>query len=288
MPTLPTLRLYLNDAARRLAGAGVDAPLLSARILAGYALRLNTTQLICRSEQPLSATEREHLDTLMARRAAGEPVAYITGTREFFGRDFAVTPATLIPRPETEHLVETALERLPKQGVRFADGGTGSGCIAVTLCAERPHWRGIMLDISAEALTVAAGNARRHSADTRLAAVRGDFAALPLRPGSLDLLVSNPPYVTGPAYATLSHEVREFEPRAALTPDPSGLAHLRLLIRAASGLLRRGGLLLLEHGCDQGETVLNLLHIGHRWEGVRLGRDLAGLDRYCLAYKPVK
>lgn len=282
------LRLHIAHAARRLADAGVDAPRLSAQLLAGHALGVTKLELICRAEEPLTASQREQLDALVARRAAGEPVAYITGVREFFGRDFAVTPATLIPRPETEHLVEAALAHLPEQGVRFADGGTGSGCIAVTLCAERPAWSGVMLDISAAALAVAMDNSRRHGTENQLSAAQGDFAALPLRPRSLDLLVSNPPYVTGPEYAELSPEVRNYEPCAALTPDATGLNHIRLLIKAARRLLRPGGLLLLEHGCDQGSAVLNLFREEQFWEDARTGRDLAGRERFSLAYNRVK
>lgn len=134
---------------------------------------------------------------LLRRRADGEPAAYLLGQREFYGRDFRVTPATLIPRPETEHLIEAALKGCGGP-VSFADLGTGSGCIAVTLCAERPDWHGLMVDLSGRALAVACQNAVRHNVRQRLQPVRADFTRPLLRPESLDLLVSNPPYVARP------------------------------------------------------------------------------------------
>lgn len=280
MPT--SLAALLRALTRRLSEAHVDAPALSARLLACSALKMSKTQLLCHSDMLLDATQETALEELAERRAAGEPLAYILGTREFYGRDFQVTPATLIPRPETELLVDLALERLPETPLRFLDAGTGTGCIAVTLCAERPHWEGIMLDISNKALAVACANARQHEVTTRLRAVQGNFQSLPFREASLDLLISNPPYISAPEYAQLSPEVRDFEPRIALTPDPSGLQSLRILSRAARRLLRPGGLLLMEHGWQQAAAVREILL--QSWTTIELRQDLEGRDRCSIAY----
>ena len=208
-----------ESAVRPDGGVGVDSPRLSAELLLRHVLGISRVELATRPESAVPAAALTRLEGLLRRRVQGEPVAYLIGQREFFGRDFIVTPATLIPRPETEILVETALEALPAAGVAFADLGTGSGCIAVTLCAERPGWRGIALDRSGRALSVAGRNARRHDTAGRLAFVRGDFLAPCLAPESLDLVVSNPPYVSLTEYAALSPEVRDFEPVTALVPS---------------------------------------------------------------------
>lgn len=284
MPT--SLAAILRTLTRRLSEAHVDAPALSVRLLACAALEMSKTQLLCHSDMLLDATQKATLEGLAERRAAGEPLAYILGKREFYGREFQVTPATLIPRPETELLVDLALERLPEAPLRFLDAGTGTGCIAVTLCAERPHWEGIMLDISSKALAVACANARQHRVSARLRAVQGDFQSLPFRGASLDLIISNPPYISAPEYAQLSPEVRDFEPRIALTPDPSGLQSLRILSRTARRLLRPGGLLLMEHGWQQAAAVREILL--QSWTTVELRQDLEGRDRCCIACNTTK
>ena len=190
------LREYEQNAARRLTKAGVDSPRLCAQLLAGHVLGLDRLHCVLAAECELTPDQAGTLEALTARRATGEPLAHILGDREFFGRTFLVTPDTLIPRPETELLVETALELLPAgQPLRFADLGAGSGCIGVTLCLERPRWCGLLLELSAPALEVARANAARLGAATRLDALRADLRAIPLAAGSCDLLVSNPPYI---------------------------------------------------------------------------------------------
>lgn len=293
-------------------GVGVDSPRLSAEVLLCHALGVSRVELATRPEAPVPAPALDRLEGLLRRRAQGEPVAYLLGQREFFGHAFIVTPATLIPRPETELLVETALEALPASGVVFADLGTGSGCIGVTLCAERPAWRGIALESSARALPVAARNAHRHGASGRLLLARGDFLAPCLAAGRLDLVISNPPYVSLTDYASLSPEVRDFEPVTALVPlfrDDGGrhghhhaaqpspredagnpetdtaFAHLRGVALAAWSALKDGGLLLMEHGWNQG-APLCLWLARHGWETIRQYRDLAGKDRVIGARKP--
>lgn len=307
-----------ESALRPDGGVGVDSPRLSAELLLRHTLGISRVELATRPEAAVPAAALARLEGLLRRRAQGEPTAYLLGQREFFGRDFIVTPATLIPRPETEILVETALEALPAAGVAFADLGTGSGCIAVTLCAERPGWRGIALDRSGRALGVAARNARRHATAERIVFARGDFLDPCLAPGNLDLVISNPPYVSLTDYAALSPEVRDFEPVTALVPsfaDDGGrrarhhhhptpgkapgeeagekadreaaaaLAHLRAVAEAAQTALKAGGRLLMEHGWDQG-AALRLWLERHGWEDVRQYVDLSGKDRVIGARKP--
>lgn len=300
---------WVREAARTLAEAAVDSPRLSAELILRHVCGISRVELATRPETPLTADQLSRMNGLLRRRAEGEPVSYLLGQREFYGRDFRVTPATLIPRPETELLIERALKSC--QGpVRFADLGTGSGCIAVTLCAERPEWRGIMADLSGRALAVACQNAARHKVRERLLPVRADFTRPLLRPTSLDLLVSNPPYVGQSEYEGLSAEVRDFEPVTALVPgfvdsdkvpghghhhhhghilrpgaEPEGLEHLEAVAQEAFTALKPGGLLLMEHGWKQGPALKVLLE-SHRWEKVLILQDLAGLDRLVSARKP--
>ncbi len=297
---------WVREATRTLTEAAVDSPRLSAELILRHVCGISRVELATRPETPLTAEELSRMSGLLRRRAEGEPAAYLIGQREFYGRDFRVTPATLIPRPETELLIETALKSC-QGAVRFADLGTGSGCIAVTLCAERPEWRGIMADLSGRALAVACQNAARHKVRERLLPVRADFTRPLLRPASLDLLVSNPPYVGQREYEGLSAEVRDFEPVTALVPgfvdsdkipghhhhgpapgpdtEPEGLEHLEAVAGEAFTALKPGGLLLMEHGWKQGSALKVLLE-SHTWENVVIYQDLAGRDRLVSARRP--
>jgi release factor glutamine methyltransferase len=211
----------------------------------------------------------------------GEPVARILGEREFYGRLFAVTGATLVPRPETELLAELALARLPATELVFADLGTGTGCLGVSLCAERPAWKAVLADIAALALAAAMGNAARHGVEKRVLPVRGDLCTPLFQPGSLDCIVSNPPYVSEAEYRTLSPEARDFDPRSALVPGVSGLEHIQALALLGAKALRPGGLLLMEFGSAQRGAVENMFYALPEWTDIGIHRDLAGLDR-CL------
>ncbi|MCQ2444852.1 MAG: peptide chain release factor N(5)-glutamine methyltransferase [Mailhella sp.] len=268
--------------------AGTDAPLLSAEMILRHVLGIGRVELIVHSGEELSAEERSAADRLLARRLAGEPTAYLMGSREFYGRDFAVGPAVLIPRPETEHLIDAALEFFKGRGdVRFLDLGTGSGCIALTLAAERPGWTGAAVDVSPEALAVAERNARALDPEGRVELVRADFTGdLPFPDASFDLVVSNPPYISEEEYAGLDACVRNFEPRGALVPGPTGMEHPQAVERAARRLLRGGGLFLMEHGWLQGESCRGLCS-ARDWTGVRTGRDYAGLDRFLYAERRI-
>lgn len=304
-----TRRQWLTGAARDL--RGTEASRRTAELLLCAVLDLDRPALISHPDAPVPPEAEERLAALVARRLTGEPVAYLLGRREFYGREFEVDPSTLIPRPETEHLVEEALNLLPEQAVRFADLGTGSGCLAVTLAAERPLWEGLAVDISEDALATARRNAERLGVGCRLVFARADFtrsgfwnadaakkfgragaggdaqdamdAADPVI-GGLDLVVSNPPYVSEVEYAALDPGVRDFEPKTALVPGPTGLEHPRAVADAAWRGLRPGGLLLMEHGAAQGEATRGLCS-PERWNRVETRPDLAGLDRYLLAVR---
>ncbi|WP_297829027.1 peptide chain release factor N(5)-glutamine methyltransferase [uncultured Desulfovibrio sp.] len=280
------LKDYERDAARRLTEAGVDSPRLCAQLLAGHVLGMDRLHCVLAAERKLTPAELHDLEILTARRATGEPLAHILGAREFFGRSFLVTLHTLIPRPETELLVETALELLPaRHPLLFADLGSGSGCIGVTLCLERPQWRGLLLELSAPALDVACENAVRLGAAARLKALRADMRAVPLRAAACDLVVSNPPYIAEAERGEVMDEVLRFEPHSALFSPQNGLAHLRAAVSQAARILRSGGLLLLEHGARQGPAVREFLSSASAFTGIAARRDLAGLDRCTLARK---
>lgn len=277
---------YLALAGRRLQKAGADSPRLCAQVLAENLLGLSRLECVLATRRELDSREIAALDALVDRRAAGEPLAHITGHKEFYGLDFLVTPQTLIPRPETELLVDTALELLPDpQGeLRFADLGAGCGCIGLALARCRPRWRGLALDLSAEALTVTLANAQRLELAHRVRPVRADLFAPPLRPASLDLVVSNPPYVAPGERSRVMAEVLRFEPHTALFSPQNGLAHLDAATQAATRSLRPGGLLLLEHGDRQGEAVRGLL-VRAGFAAPQTRRDLAGLERCTLGRK---
>ena len=255
-------------------GAPLDA--VDNRILIGHALGLTRVGLITQSERTLTADEAARLSALVARRLRGEPVAYIVGQREFFGLPFEVTPAVLIPRPDTELLVELALDRLPPSG-RVLDMGTGSGAIAVALAHTRRDARVTALDVSDEALAVAARNAAANGASVRL--LRSDwYAALDsATPEIFDLIVSNPPYIAS-GDRHLSEGDLRFEPSGALTDHADGLSALRTIVAGAARHLVPHGWLLMEHGYDQAAAVRDLLR-AQGYVNVQSWRDLAGIER---------
>lgn len=280
------LREWENQASARLQTAGADSPRLCAQLLLGHVLQLDRLGCVLEAQRALSPDELAALAALEARRAAGEPLAHILGRREFYGRDFRVSPATLIPRPETELLVDCALELLPAAApLFFADLGTGSGCIGISLACERPHWHGLALELDAAAVAVAQGNTHSLNVSQQLACIRGDLAAVPLAAASCGLVVSNPPYIAEAERAQVMPEVLRYEPHTALFAPQQGLALLQAATKEAWRLLRPGGVLLLEHGAAQGAAVQNILH-AQGFAGVDTRPDLAGLDRCTLGYKP--
>lgn len=263
--------------------------ILENRLLVAHALRLSRSQLITRGDCLLDVHEAQRVSAAFARRAAGEPIAYILGSREFYGLSFLVTPAVLIPRADTELLVDLALHRAAP-GARIADLGTGSGAIAIAIARNRPDVRVTATDASNEALDVARQNAALHRVQPVF--LCGDwFSALDAVPGSgpgsgsesgfkpvrFDLIVSNPPYIVA-GDRHLSEGDLPFEPIDALTDHADGLGALRILVAGALAFLQPGGWLLLEHGYDQADAVRGLLEAGG-FAAVQSWTDLAGIER---------
>ena len=257
-----------------LAAALAQLPLdpLENRILLCHALGISRVALITQSERQLDAAEAKRIDALVARRSAGEPIAYIVGKREFYGLDFEVSDAVLIPRPDTELLVELAIERAPVRA-RVLDMGTGSGAIAISISHARPDAQVTALDVSEAALAVARGNAVRNAARVRFlhsdwfAAVGGE---------QFDIIVSNPPYIAA-GDEHLSQGDLRYEPQDALTDHADGLSDLRAIAQGARNHLAPGGWLLMEHGYDQAAQVRALL--GEHYTEVQSWRDLSGIER---------
>ena len=276
-----TVNGWLSDAALRL--APVIGPAVAARelrLILRKATGWSSAQLGVAGGTTLPAAARAAADAMVLRRLAREPLAQIFGEWGFFGRSFRVTRATLVPRPDTETLVELALA---EPFARLIDLGTGSGAIAVTLLAERPEARGLASDISADALAVAADNAQRHGVAGRLAFVQADWwAGLD---GSFDLVVSNPPYVSQADYVGLAPEITLWEPRGALTPGGDGLSAYRAILAPITAFLCPGGRCLVEIGEAQGPAVAGLFRAAGL-DDVVLHTDINGKDRVVSGRKP--
>lgn len=272
-----TLGSALREAARRIEAS-------EARLLLAHALGVPRSHLVAHPERALDPEAERRYAALVGRRAAGEPVAYIVGEREFRGLALRVTPAVLIPRPETELLVERALALLPEGAAAdVLDLGTGSGAVAVAIAIARPRARVLATDASAEALEVARENARRHGAGVELA--RGDWLAAVRPERRFDAIVSNPPYVASGDPHLARGDLR-FEPRAALDGGRDGLECIGRIAREARMRLAPGGWLALEHGFDQGDACRALL-AETGYEDVRDFADLAGLPRVCVGRSAV-
>ncbi|HEY9402940.1 MAG TPA: peptide chain release factor N(5)-glutamine methyltransferase [Pyrinomonadaceae bacterium] len=273
----------LTEASAVLRTAGIPDARPDARALLAHTLARDHAFLIAHSDDELEPHALALFRERTGRRAAGEPVQYITGRQEFYGLDFEVNPAVLIPRPETELLVEVALELLRERGTTttplVCDVGTGSGCIPVALLHERGGARACGLDISPDALAVAARNSARHGVAERLTLLVSDcFDALDPRASVFDLITSNPPYIAESDLPHLQREVREHEPRVALTPGGDGLRVIRRLVAEAPRFLDAGGHLIFEIGYDQHEAVARLVD-PNIWTLLDIRRDLQGIPR---------
>lgn len=279
-----TLRV-LTWTAERFARAGLGAPRLDAEVLLADVLSTERIQLYAQHDKPLAPEELERYRQVVRRRLAREPVAYITGRREFWSLTLEVDRRVLIPRPETELLVELALKRAAAlERPRLLDVGTGSGALAIALARELQRATVWATEASAGALTVARRNVERHAAAVTL--LEGDLLAPLPAELTLDLIVSNPPYVASGDLLGLEPEVRDFEPRAALDGGPDGLEVVRRLVPQAAARLVPGGWLALEIGCRQAALVRRLLE-EHGFEEVRAHKDLAGLDRVVEGRRPL-
>ncbi|WP_316161189.1 peptide chain release factor N(5)-glutamine methyltransferase [Bradyrhizobium sp. SZCCHNRI20481] len=285
------------DAARRalaarFADAGLDSPELDARLLIGHALQLDLTGLVMHGRRQLSHDDAQRLETLMQRRLAGEPVARLLGTKEFWGLDLRLSADTLVPRPDTETVVELALEHLAaggdlKRRLRIADLGTGSGAILLALLSELPWAFGLGTDISLAALTTARDNARALGLADRAGFVACSYAAA-LAVG-FDLIVSNPPYIPSSEIGALDAEVRAHDPLRALDGGKDGLDAYRALIPQAAALLQPGGAVIVEVGLGQSDDVAALMvRAGLTADSSTIRADLAGIPRTVMGLKKLR
>jgi len=276
-----------RDIARRLRERGIDRPDLDARLLVGHALGLDHAGLVRAGERPLDPAETAGIEALVARRLAGEPVARITGVKEFWGLPLALSPAVLVPRPETETVVEQALAAIDRDGprtraLRIADLGVGSGAILLALLGELPNAFAVGTDRDPAALAVARHNARRLGIAARAAFVACDFGTA-LAAG-FDLVVTNPPYIASGEIAMLDAEVREFDPRGALDGGPDGLAAYRAIAADARRLVAPNAHFVAEFGNRQGVAVAALFAAAG-FGGIRIAADLAGISRTLTAIR---
>lgn len=274
---MPTLLEVLRLSTGFLAQRGSESARLDAELLTAHSLGLRRLDLYLQFDRPLREGELEPMRALLRRRAAGEPVAYLLGEREFYGRSFAVTPAVLIPRPDTETLIEAALQH---RGVRrIADVGTGSGCIAVTMACELPEAEVVATDVSAGALQVARTNAERHGVAGRITFVQGEWTH-PLRAHApFDMLLSNPPYVTEGELQELAVDVRNFEPQQALATTGDGLDSYRRILDGVDALLTPDAYVAVEVDPRRAEQVETLLHAALPASTTRRIEDLTNRDR---------
>lgn len=289
--TQATVRSALRDAMAELHRDNVPSQALAAELLLMHAIGRDRTWIYAHPEEPVATETARKFFELVVQRRRGTPTQYLTGKQEFWGMEFEVTPAVLIPRPETEHVIEVALGRLGErrrtERLRIADIGTGSGCIAIALAQELPNAEIIATDISAAALEVARRNAERHDVGERMRFLEDNLLNGATQETSdcarrFDLIVSNPPYVARDEESQLAPDVREHEPARALFGGASGTEIYAPLTAQAAEMLRSGGLLAIEIGYGQAERVRALFDDA-TWSGVRVTEDLAGILRVLSA-----
>jgi release factor glutamine methyltransferase len=275
----------LREATQILQHAGVPEARRDAGSLLSHILGKDRTFLISHAEDQLDDKVLGQFQAYVARRRSGEPLQYIVGVQDFFGREFRVTPDVLIPRPETELLVEAALGVVNDSAVLICDVGTGSGCIAITLLNEVTGARAVALDNSPAALEVAKLNAQRLSVSERIVFLVSDcFSAVEPSEYQFDLVVSNPPYVPAAVLSGLQREVRDHEPLVALSPGEDGLTMIRRLLHETPAFLKTGGHLIMEIGFDQGEAVTSLVD-DDVWRLIEIKPDLQGIPRIVVLQK---
>ncbi len=281
-----TLASVMAQAHRRLVAAGIESAEREARWLLEHALGLKGSSQLVDRGRPLDAHQMAKVDSVISRRAAREPLQYILGTQEFCGLEFEVNPAVLIPRPETELLVQEVIRRLPR-GSRptIVDVGTGSGCLAVTLARAIPEATIYATDLSAQALETAKCNARRHGVETGIRWLEGDLlAGLPgaCCNGAVTAIVANPPYIRESEWSGLQPEVSGYEPRMALVAGPRGTELHERLLEEAAGYLAPGGLLAMELGQGQSAELRARVEGMSAYERAKIVPDEAGIDRIMI------
>jgi release factor glutamine methyltransferase len=281
-----TIAEVLSAAARRLADEGIEDARFEVEVLLRHVLGIDRARLLARLQEPLTEEQSCRFEAMLVRRLAHEPAAYITGQREFYGLDFEVTPAVLIPRPETEVLVEAVIELAKersrvRRGPVIADIGTGSGAIAVSVALNVPRSEVYAVDSSPEALKIARRNAERLGVE-RIMFLRGDLCT-PL-PEYVDILAANLPYVKTSDWTTLPPEIRDHEPRLALDGGEDGLDVVRRLVEEAPRFLRPKGAVCLEIGFDQADEVRAIAAVSFPGYKVEVRQDLAGLDRVFIIF----
>ena len=275
----------LQIAGDELGRAGVPEARKEARSLLAHVLDVEWAVFITNPDKPLAESSLNRFQELVSRRSTGEPAQYITGVQDFYGRRFEVTRDVLIPRPETEGLVETVLPLLSVGApIRICDVGTGSGCIAITVLCENPSVHAVGLDISAAALEVAKRNAIAHNVANRISFIKSDCFDALTDDTAFELIVSNPPYVSAKVLPGLQREVRDHEPRVALTPGVDGLAVIKRLINDAPRFLKPEGHLVIEIGFDQSESIPALVDPAI-WQSIDIVPDLQQIPRIVVLKK---
>ena len=277
-----SIRKIVGEATAVLQAAEISEPRMEAVSLLMYTLNVDRSFVIAHAERELSAKETERFREFVARRATREPLQYITGVQQFFNLKFEVTRDVLIPRPETELIVESALDLLRSTNAPIiGDVGTGSGCIAISLLHEMPEAHAVGIDISANALVLARRNAERHAVSDRFALTQADgLSAFPQQP-IFSAIVSNPPYISAKEIGDLRPEVRDYEPLSALIAGDDGLSHIRALVQDARHFLKTSGYLIFEIGFDQSEAVRELIS-SDVWTLLEIRNDLQGIPRTVL------
>ena len=274
-----------QDAKKRFEHADIDSARIDARLLLGFVLGGGAEQVLAQSGRDLTRSEAQHFEDLVQRRAQREPISHILGTREFWSLPFKVTAATLTPRPDTETLIEAALDAVTQPPRRVLDLGAGTGCILLALLSEWKDAQGLGVDASAEALNVAKENAVALGLEGRAQFVLGDWNTahwMQNLGGPFDVVVSNPPYILDGDVAGLDRDVRNFEPRAALVGGPDGLDAYRAIAAGLDKILTPGGLVIFEVGIHQAEDVANIL-TNKGLSCVERRRDLGGIERAVVA-----
>ncbi len=279
-----TISQWLNNAKKKLQHANIEAYNASSEIILAYVLKVDRLYLLINNSQTLSTQEIEKANELLLRRENHEPTSYLTGTKEFYGLNFTVNKHTLIPRADTEILVESVLKKYENDNLIFADLGTGSGCIAISLLANRSNWTAIAIDNSEQALEIANLNAKKLKVEDRINFIHADIHSFDFPSSKFNFIVSNPPYITKSEYNNLDLQVKNYEPKFALiaNENSNGLETIKAVINFAEKSLEKSGGLYIEHGFEQAEAV-KMLFSSNNWKKPFTIKDLSNLDRITTA-----